>query len=115
MEHLPGFWNAANWSDAKWAVFKRRLEREGEFRHWAAQWAHRWMGRASRMPFLGRKYTRQWWEKREYRQWPSETGSLDPCLDEYHWLCGAGMKNQAQLLAFKANQLRPELRFKRRG
>ena len=98
MAHLPGFWSDANWADDKWAEFQRRQERDSRFKRWFDQFIHRRMGQ-----FL----SRAWWERRETKQWPSGTGSYDPCLDHYHWLLGAGLKNEAGTLRYNARLRRP--------
>jgi hypothetical protein len=61
------------------------------------QWLHRLMGR-----FMGRKK----WKKREAKQWPSGTGSYDPCVDEYNYLLGRGKKEKAKSLREEANRRR---------
>ncbi len=99
MTHLPGFWDSDNWADDKWAVFQARQAKASRFRRWLDQFLHRWMARV---------LSRAWWERREAGQWPSGTGSYDPCLDHFHWLRGARCKSEAAALRHNARLRRPE-------
>ena len=99
MDHLPGFWNPGNWDDDKWGLYLKRQRKRGAFRTWLDQYLHEWMG-----VFMPRGA----WEKREAKQWPSKTGSYDPCEDHYHWLIGRGQRRAAADLRGKAQAHRPE-------
>jgi hypothetical protein len=99
MSHLPGFWDSEKWTDAPWSVYLERQERRSGFRKWFDQFAHRMMG-----TFLPEKF----WYDREADQWPSKTGSYDPCEDHYNWLLGAGREEAAAALKEEAVSRRPE-------
>jgi predicted metal-dependent hydrolase len=100
MTHLDGFWDSENWADDKWAEYQRRqsgfwariVEKIDQLGHW----------------FMGKTMTREEWEAREKGQWPSGTGSYDPCADHYSWLCGAGHKEEARTLKEEAQRRRSE-------
>ncbi len=100
MTHLEGFWDRENWTDAKWDRYKEK--KLNSFRKRCAdrfdQFAHRLMGK-----FRGR----EWWEARERGQWPSSTGSYDPCADHYNWLLGRH-PCEAGALKKEAQKRRPE-------
>jgi hypothetical protein len=93
MDHLPGFWDDANWGDTQLAEYRRRQRKKGARAEAVDQWLHRSMGRC--LP--------GWlWRWRESRQWPSGTGSYDACVDHYNWLLGAGQHRNAALLRSRA-------------
>ena len=95
MAHIKEFWDGERWADDKWEHYQKRLKKRGGFREWLDQRLHQLMGR-----FVSRKR----WEKREAKQWPSKTGSYDPCRDHYHWLCGAGHFKEAAELEKKPSE-----------
>ena len=101
MAHLDGFWDNQNWTDDKWAQYqkKKRSSFKKRLSDWFDQFFHRLMGK-----FM----SRQSWEDRERGQWPSSTGSYDPCADHYNWLLGAGHKEEAKTLKADARARRPE-------
>lgn len=99
MSHLPDFWNAENWTDDKYEVYLMRQEKRSGFRKWFDQFAHRMMGK-----FLPEEF----WTNREANQWPSKTGSYDPCEDHYNWLRGAGRDGEADALKAEAVDRRSE-------
>ena len=101
MTHLEGFWDRENWTDDKWDRYKKKKLNSFKKRlaDWVDQLAHRLMAK-----FL----SRAWWEAREEEQWPSGTGSYDPCADHYNWLCGAGLTGEAGALKEEAQKRRPE-------
>jgi hypothetical protein len=99
MSHLPDFWAAEKWTDDKWSVYLERQERRSGFRKWFDQFAHRLMG-----TFL----PEQFWLDREADQWPSKTGSYDPCEDHYNWLLGANRKEEAAALKEESVSRRPQ-------
>ena len=97
MDHLPGFWDAENWADDKWAEYVRRRTEHGT-QNAIEQKLHRLLG-----VFMSEKK----WRKREHDQWPSTSGSYDPCEDHYNYLIGAGHNNEAAELRKAAQELRP--------
>jgi hypothetical protein len=101
MTHLNGFWDPRNWADDKWAQYlkKKRSSFKKRLADCIDQLLHRLMAK-----FM----SRQEWEDRERNQWPSSTGSYDPCADHYNWLLGAGHKEEAQALREEARARRPE-------
>lgn len=97
MEHLPGFWDKRNWSDAAWAEYQKR-RREHGLRNRVEQALHR---------LLGHFMSMESWKRREAAQWPSSSGSYDPCEDHFNFLLGAGRKREAVTLRWRAQALRP--------
>jgi len=51
---------------------------------------------------MGRYRSEKFWLDREANQWPSKTGSYDPCEDHYNWLLGAGRVAEAAALKEEA-------------
>lgn len=98
MRHLPGFWDAANWSDEAWSEYRRR-RREHGLKNRIEQLLHRAMGRLLSLDA---------WRRREAAQWPSTSGSFDPCEDHWNYLVGAGRREAAANLRAAARKRRPE-------
>ena len=99
MSHIPDFWDAENWADNKWSVYLDRQKERSGIRKWFDQFAHRLMGK-----FMSEEF----WLKREADQWPSKTGSYDPCEDHYNWLLGADRDAEATALKEEAVRRRPQ-------
>lgn len=98
MRHLPGFWSRANWADDKWAEYQRRRREHGRLNR-VEQALHR---------LLGRLLPEKAWKKREAAQWPSSSGSYDPCEDHINYLIGSGRRGRAERLLERARMYRPE-------
>ncbi len=113
MEHLPGFWDPKSWSDAFWAEYRRRHRTFWQRLQDAFDQAgHQLYGRLYRIHQLtgGRVgLSREWWEQREAAQWPSGTGSIDPCVDHCYFLKGAQKKEELSAIRAEAIRRRPEL------
>lgn len=97
MDHLPGFWDDANWDDAHWIEYNRRMVAKGPHAERRDQFLHRWMARILPMRLL------KW---RETRQWPSGTGSYDPCMDHMNYLFGARRFDEVEALSQAAQARR---------
>lgn len=96
MRHLPGFWDPANWGDEAWAEYRRRRREHGA-QNWVEQRLHRLMGKLMSLDA---------WRRREADQWPSSSGSYDPCEDHWNFLLGAGRKDAAARLRAAARERR---------
>jgi hypothetical protein len=108
MEHLPSFWNPSNWDDKAWEVYlERRRGWWKRFKNRLDQWHHRRLGRKA-LGSLDPDFEVGRWEAREFLQWPSATGSYDPCEDHYNFLLGYGDLRGARSLRLNAKLRRPE-------
>ena len=100
MPHLEGFWDPENWSDERWEVYlSRRRGWWNQLQNRVSQAYHR---------FLGAMGFELEWRAREVGQWPSKTGSYDPCEDHYHYLMGAKEYHAAFQLKAAAQRRRSE-------